>query len=440
MLLEFKTKNFKTFVEETSFSMRPTTKQKELEYSLCEEKINKSTIKGLCSSIIYGPNASGKTNIIAAMEVFKDIILRGNIKNRDEIKDPNASKYMLELIPNQNQKESAPVEFYIDFIEENLHIEYELKIDLGKFLDKNYNRKVILEKLFINKNTIFLRDKNISFGNLKSIKEYITKDAEKNIEQIKSIIQSNINQEDLFLTNGFGLLVSKRLFSLISNWISNKLKIIYRSDSIISIPDLSNRKNSGIILNQELNEATKIFGETTNEIGYISRKEGDLNLCSIIKNDNEKKITPIPVEIFESYGTVRFSNIFPFIYDTLKLGGTLIIDEFDASIHPMALISIINIFHNDEINKKNAQLIFNTHNPIFLNSNIFRRDEIKFIERDEEVSGSEIYSLADFENSTSEKDRKTDDYMKNYFISKYGAIKDIDFTPLFQELLNNKKG
>ena len=54
----------------------------------------------------------------------------------------------------------------------------------------------------------------------------------------------------------------------------------------------------------------------------------------------------------------------------MQTGGTLIVDEFDASIHPMALMSIINIFHNDDINIHNAQLIFNTHNPIFLNSNL----------------------------------------------------------------------
>lgn len=61
----------------------------------------------------------------------------------------------------------------------------------------------------------------------------------------------------------------------------------------------------------------------------------------------------------------------------------------------MALMSIINIFHNDEINVNNAQLIFNTHNPIFLNSNIFRRDEIKFVERDDDNNNSILYSLSE---------------------------------------------
>ena len=94
----------------------------------------------------------------------------------------------------------------------------------------------------------------------------------------------------------------------------------------------------------------------------------------------KEKGTAIPAELFESYGTIRFVNMFPLIVSVLLNGGILIVDEFDASIHPMALMNIINIFHNDEINKKHAQLVFNTHNPIFLNSNLFRRDEIKFVE------------------------------------------------------------
>lgn len=66
--------------------------------------------------------------------------------------------------------------------------------------------------------------------------------------------------------------------------------------------------------------------------------------------------------------------MFALVLRALLTEGTMVVDEFDASIHPMALISIINIFRNDEINKNNAQLIFDTHNPIFLNANIFSRD------------------------------------------------------------------
>jgi AAA15 family ATPase/GTPase len=122
----------------------------------------------------------------------------------------------------------------------------------------------------------------------------------------------------------------------------------------------------------------------------------------------------------------------------MQTGGTLIVDEFDASIHPMWLMSIINIFHNDDINIHNAQLIFNTHNPIFLNSNLFRRDEIKFVERDDNSQYSKLYALSDFGTTGERGVRKHEDYMKKYFFSQYGAIKDIDFTPIFEEILSGE--
>ena len=147
----------------------------------------------------------------------------------------------------------------------------------------------------------------------------------------------------------------------------------------------------------------------------------------------------IPAEIYESYGTIRFVNIFPLVIRAIRNGETLVIDEFDASIHPMAIMNIINIFHNDDINKKNAQLIFDTHNPIFLNSNLFRRDEIKFVERDDETHFSKHYSLSDFKTTGDNSVRKGQDYMHKYFISQYGAIKDIDFTPIFEILIERSE-
>ena len=118
-------------------------------------------------------------------------------------------------------------------------------------------------------------------------------------------------------------------------------------------------------------------------------------------------------------------------------GGTLVMDEFDASIHPMALMNIINIFHNDDINKNQAQLIFNTHNPIFLDSSLLRRDEIKFVEREEATGNSVHYALSDFK--TADGIRNGEDYMNNYFVSRYGAIKDVDFSPILEKVISRSE-
>lgn len=432
MLLEFKVENFKSFLDEMDFLMTPAPKQKDLEYSILTHKIEKKTYKGLCSAIIYGPNASGKTNIICAMGVLKQIILNGNIKNSDDLRTPNISEGKLELIPNNLLEKPKPTKFYIRFTEQDLLIEYELGIDLGLFLDRNYPRRIVFEQLKVNEKTIFIRSDSIEFSHLKVIENYLINEFRKNEESAKAIAKNNLNPEELFLTNGFKMMFSSQLVTLISKWFEEKFIVLYRADTAEIRRQLDNSKEGTIYVDRTTNEAAKLFGINSNALGYVVPKDGgEPQLCSIFKDNR----VAIPAEYFESYGTVRFINMFPLILKALIEGTVLVLDEFDANIHPMALMNIVNIFHDDEINKKRAQLIFNTHNPIFLNANIVRRDEIKFVERDEKTHLSSHYALSDFKTSGNAGVRKADDYMKHYFLGRYGAVKDIDFYDLLEKFI-----
>lgn len=433
MLLQFKAENFKSFLDEMDFSMTPAPKQKDLEYSILEHKIGNKTYKGLCSAIIYGPNASGKTNIISAMDVFKEIVLKGNIRNSDELRSPNISEGKLELIPNNLNRYPKPTKFYIRFVEGELLVEYELKIDLGLFLDRNYQRKIEFESLRINDKTIYERTDRIEFFNLKSIEKYLITEFRENEDSAKAIARNNLNETELFLTNGFKMMFSSKIVSFILEWFEEKFIVIYRADAAEIKSKLDNTEGGKIFINRTTNDAAKLFGINSNALGYVVPEDGrEPQLCSIFKDNG----VAIPAKHFESYGTVRFINIFPLILKALVEGSVLVMDEFDANIHPMGLMNIINIFH-DDINKKNAQLIFNTHNPIFLNANIVRRDEIKFVERDDETHLSARYSLSDFKTSGSNGVRKADDYLKHYFLGRYGAVKDIDFYDLFETLIKD---
>ena len=439
MLLEFKTKNYKSFVEETKFSMLAAPKQKGLDYSLCEEKIKGKKIKGLCSSVIYGPNAAGKTNIIGAMDVFRAIVLRGNIRNSEEKISPNPASTTLELIPNNSFTTPQPVEFSVDFFENGFRIEYSISVDLGTFLDSKYQRKILSEELLINGDMIFCRTEDLSLGNLKIIKNYLYDSIKHNISGAMDIAKNSLNQEELFLTNGFKLIFSQKFVKLITEWFANKFMVIYRADFMQLIKRFADPQKKTIYIEKTTDKAARLFGINSNAVGYVvSDDDSEAKLCSIFKNVKDKKSAAMAAELFESYGTIRFINIFPLVIRAIQTGGTLVVDEFDASIHPMALMSIINVFHNDDLNVYHAQLIFNTHNPIFLNSNIFRRDEIKFVERHDDSHYSTLYSLSDFGTTGEKGVRKHEDYMKNYFVSQYGAIKDIDFTPIFEKILTSK--
>lgn len=267
------------------------------------------------------------------------------------------------------------------------------------------------------------------FFNLKSIEKYLINEFKENEDSAKAIARNNLNETELFLTNGFKMMFSSKLVSFILEWFEEKFIVIYRADATEIKSKLDNTEGGKIFINRTTNDAAKLFGINSNALGYVVPEDGGKpQLCSIFKENG----VAIPAKHFESYGTVRFINMFPLILKALVEGSVLVLDEFDANIHPMTLMNIINIFHDDDINKKNAQLIFNTHNPIFLNANIVRRDEIKFVERDDETHLSTHYSLSDFKTSGSNGVRKADDYLKHYFLGRYGAVKDIDFYDLFE--------
>lgn len=426
MLLEFKMKNFKSFKEELEFKMIPT-QIKDLEYSLIYKESKGKTIKALSSAVIYGPNSAGKTNIIGGMDVLRSIILNGNIRNKETITTPNTAVDKLELIPNIESEKDEPVSFYIKFFTKEVIIEYKLAMLLGEFIDSEYDREIINEELYVNNIMIYKRDEGLAIGKIDSIKEYLIENFSR--DTAEKIAKTNLDNKELFFNGMFKTLYSKKLFDIIYEWFKNNFKILYHADMVHFSPIISSEnKEKKYYIDKPLNKAVKDFGLTSKQIVYpINGDKESIEPLSMIEFKGGKAI--LPAEFFESFGTIRFLNIFPIILMTIRDGSTLVVDELDASIHPMAIMNIINIFHNDEINTKGAQLIFNTHNPIFLNNALLRRDEIKFVEKED--IGSVQYSLSDFGTNGSKGVRNTEDYMKNYFVNKYGAIKDIDFSDIF---------
>ena len=434
MLLEFRMKNFKSFKEEMDFKMLPT-RIKDLEYSLITKNIKGNEVKALSSAAIYGPNSSGKTNLIGGMEVFRSIILSGNIMNKENITTPNTAVNNLELIPNIRSNEKEPVSFYIKFVSQDLMIEYRISIELGKFLESHYDRKIVEEALYINNVLIYERTNQLKIGKIEEIKDYLIENFSN--DTAEKIAKTNLDDKELFLNGMFKTLYSKKIYDIIYEWFREKFRIIYHADKMYITPIIaSNSKEKKYYIDRTLNKALKDFGLTSENIAYpINRDKEQTDPLSMVKLDDGTVV--LPAEVFESFGTIRFLNIFPLISMAIKTGATLAIDELDASIHPMAIMNIINIFHNDEINTKGAQLIFNTHNPIFLNNSLLRRDEIKFVEKDD--NGSIHYSLSDFKTNGEKGVRNSGDYMKNYFINKYGAIKNIDFSDIFSNMEGNNK-
>lgn len=439
MLLEFKVENFKSFANNTVFSMRPAPKQKGLDYSLLRAEYGGKKIRALCSSVIYGPNAAGKTNIIGAMDVMQTLMLRGNIRNNDREITPNVAASSLELIPNKASNSNSPVRFYIDFIDQGDRFQYWLDLELGQFMDTEYPRSILYESLHINDLPVFTRNGGLKLANKDSLLRMFPWLKQFSHVSLSGLATAGLNPQEMFLNNGFKSLIAPEIAERILLWVASRFMVIYRADSMQLIRRFSDPLQKTAYIETTTNAAARIFGIGSNALGYLSdSNDSRMRLYSLFDNLKGKN-RAILAEAFESYGTLRFINLFPLVIKAMMTGGVLVVDEFDASIHPMALINIINIFHDSDLNRKGAQLIFNTHNPIFLNSNLLRRDEIKFVERDDTKDSSSLYALSDFGTSGTSGVRKNEDYMKNYFVERYGAVRNIDFSPIFEELLEQQE-
>ena len=169
-------------------------------------------------------------------------------------------------------------------------------------------------------------------------------------------------------------------------------------------------------------EEKKEIIENLNELG--------INVKDIIVDDSSDKPKFYFVRIIngkeykldlfdESEGLLSLVYLIPLINVFLAVGSTFIIDELDAHLHPKILQEIIKRFQS----KSNtySQLIFTSHDITNMDNDIFRRDEVWFVVKEEDYS-SNIYSLTDIVNYKGEKVRKDAKFSKQYLEGRYGAL------------------
>jgi len=131
----------------------------------------------------------------------------------------------------------------------------------------------------------------------------------------------------------------------------------------------------------------------------------------------------------ESEGTKKLLYLLGPWYDTLQNGKVLLVDELDSRLHSHLTLKLIDFFHSS--NKNKAQLICAVHDISLLNKDIFRRDQIWFIDKNQ-FGASELISLGDFKT---DKVRNKSAFDKNYLQGKYGAIPYFDSNEKLNQLL-----
>jgi len=428
MLINYKFKNFRSFKDWTSLSMKASRQT-----TLNDNLIRNYNLRILPSSVIYGANASGKSNSIMSLVVMKDIVLSGSTESNL----PNLKN--LELYPFAHQASEQPMGFEIDFISDSKRLVYGFEIEVGTF--KKKSRTIKSEYLnYIDQSdkeiNIYTRDQDSIQMNKSKKALRIIKFDKKLLKQFEKKINENVDETEMFLSRAFKSTISNDLADIVMDFFKEEIVVV--SDFTLKKTNLTfsledQPKKDFFAWNDLLDGFVKNADFGPQGIAFKSNKTEDnesLNaeLVSIYNYNDENVV--IPAELMESRGTLKLIDFAIPFEKLFKSGGVFVLDEFDAAIHPELIKGILALFNDNEINEANAQLIFTTHNPIYLDSKIFRRDQIRFVEKDNDSYQSVIYSLADF---GSEEVRNDHNYLINYFKGNYGALPFIDFSKLLNQ-------
>ena len=412
-ILSFKDEQEIFFTAESKYTNTPTN------YIRNEKAIGKDMITPVTA--FYGANASGKSNIIKVLsKALSELLVRSDKKEDDVSYKP----FLLD-----NTSKTAPSSIEIDFCVEDIryifNCSYTNKSIYSESLTSIQNEDKV--KLFNRKDT------EINFYNKDIISKYDIQYANDSISKRKDSLLIDILDtrgvvEVKKAYKGLRNVAKEITTNLVFNFVfelDNIAEALYEnSDLRHKIVEFIKYADLGIT-------DIKIEEDKNPEIAKLSRKNKAYNIQFEHKGINhEKYLLPI---IDESYGTSQYFRYLTLFTPAFLNGGIFVIDEFDENLHPMMLAKLVEMFNNPNINIAGAQLIFTTHNTSILKSNILKRDEIWFVEKNEEGC-SEVYPLTEFKAI-----REGFNYEKGYLEGRFGAIPYLGDIKELEAILNAKE-
>lgn len=421
MLLQFNFKNFKSFKDDTTIDLT-ATKISEFNnhvISIANERI-------LPVAAIFGANASGKSNVQEAFRYMSMYVIN-SLDYGDE--------------SDQKKKKSRffkPTPFLFDSDSRTAESSFEVYfIDSEENGAKTYNYGFTVNSTGVCEEWLNYKSKT-SRGNYKKI--FYRNGNELDLSGIPSKSQENLKialeNETLIVSLGAKLKIAKLKY--IRDWFINNdfadfgkpIENFFLSQLIPEgfAEDEKVRKN---VVDYFASFDPSIIGFNVEVLKTDDDEENDhLKIDAIHKMIDSNQSAAIPLQN-ESAGTLKMFALYPMLQDVLSTGGVLFVDELNARLHPLLVRTFIITFLNPEINTRNAQLIFTSHDSWQLNGNMLRRDEIWFTEKT--LDGvSTLYSLADFVDEDGVKIRKDENYEKNYLLGKYGAIPSLKYFDMFK--------
>ena len=434
MLIRFTVENFLSFNQRIDFNMIAADDTNHSHHVVKGD--SDDSIKLLRTSIIYGANASGKSNLIKAMKFARDFIVDGVEKNTnininnfklDKTCYTKPSRFEFEF---RNQDKQYAYGFLVDKHKINEEWLFEIGVNtetpiyerIGEDINfHNFNHEVFLNSSEDEKNRIRYEGASTRENLL-----FLTNSQERKVKQLEPIYEWFNDVLTIIFPD------SKPLLPFFSQSVQNSLSKFLES------LDLGIKKITTNTI--DLDDYNKIPSEIKNEIKKdFPYEEGEENAifipalkCIISKAKDEtdklmvlnlspvrldKENNEVKFEISEeSDGTQRLIDLFPMLIHLARGNAVYVIDEIERSLHSLLMKKLFDYFLNKTENtNSNSQLIATTHEVYLLDiKDIFRKDEIWFVEKDKHGQ-SVLYSLAntDVENL---------DLAAGYLNGRFGAI------------------
>lgn len=404
-LIEFSVENFKIFKNKAVFS---TIARKNNHTFECNgENLLKNTL-------IYGPNASGKSTLLMALTVMKNMIKKSATNEAGE--DLPYYNFLL-----SDEKTKLPVVYEVVFSLDKRIYKYNFSVLKNLIAEENLSR--ILPS---GAETKYFKRKGkdiILYGEFKK-SEDVKEKTRDNVLFLSATAQWN-NKLAIKLIEGFKKINVIQGYN--SDGYSNFTMQLFQKNSEAKEKILKFLKIADFCISDGKVEEIEVPEQIISKFKKLNNNQEDLpNKIKTMSfshekfNINNEQTGYVNINMSdESTGTHRFFDILGPIIDTLDKGKVLFIDEFDNSMHPLLTKLILDIFENS--NPNNAQLIVTTHDTSLLSyKDDFDKSQFWFTEKDR-FGAAKLFSLAEYKTT-----RNDTEYFKKYLEGRFGALPFID--------------
>ncbi len=406
MLLRFRFSNYRSFREEQELSLVASPLSENPEAVMASSAIPDGVLP---VAAIYGANASGKSNVLKALQ-YMLLAIKDSFGNW-----PPNGPIPYEPYALDGSSSTQPSQFVIDFLFEGSRYHYGFTSNSDGIVSEwlhafpNQRRQVWFDRK---------RGRPISFS--------------------RTLIGENTQIAKLTRPNSLFLAAAAqanhRVLAPLHQWLTSGQPVVgpARETSLHDAMELLERSQTVLLAVGRLLMAADLG------ISRLTIKPSKPSLSEPSEPAASASVAALRARIFklrrelefhhsgsagslifsrdqESDGTLAYLSILASALTRLGAGGLLLVDELDRSLHPILARSLVELFNSKESNPKGAQLIFNTHDTNLLSGGLLRRDQIWFTEKDRK-GASHLYPLTDF------KPRKGENLENGYLQGRYGAI------------------